>query len=132
MINQLLLPGHVEKVAGFAGFRSAMESLVGPQSPQALASRIFGLYSGFVYFTPMQLLGPETIQLQPPPQFASQPAVAIRPRSLQLHQCVIAMFLLILDPPVAAQKHAPLQHARILPACLEGRSPLQVRSEMFY
>ena len=53
MINQLLLPGHVENVAGFAGFRSAMESLVGPQSPQALASRIFGLYSGFVYFTPM-------------------------------------------------------------------------------
>jgi proton-dependent oligopeptide transporter, POT family len=53
MINQLLLPGHVENVAGFAGFRSTMESLVGPQSPQALASRIFGLYSGFVYFTPM-------------------------------------------------------------------------------
>src|SRR6266851_1226813 len=53
MINQLLLPGHVENVAGFAGFRSAMESLVGPQSPQALASRIFGLYSGFVYFTPV-------------------------------------------------------------------------------
>ena len=53
MVNQLLLPGHVESVAGFAGFRSAMESLVGPQSPQALASRIFGLYSGFVYFTPM-------------------------------------------------------------------------------
>ncbi len=53
MINQLLLPGHVENVAGFAGFRSAMESLVGPQSPQALASSIFGLYTGFVYFTPM-------------------------------------------------------------------------------
>lgn len=53
MVNQALLPGHVENIAGFAGFRSAIESLVGPQSPQALASRIFGLYSGFVYFTPM-------------------------------------------------------------------------------
>ena len=53
MVNQLLLPGHVENIAGFAGFRSAIESLAGPQSPQALASRIFGLYSGFVYFTPL-------------------------------------------------------------------------------
>jgi proton-dependent oligopeptide transporter, POT family len=53
MVNQLLLPGHVQNIAGFGGFRSAIESLVGPQSPQALASRIFGLYSGFVYFTPM-------------------------------------------------------------------------------
>jgi len=53
MVNQALLPGHVENIAGFAGFRSAIEGLVGPQSTQALASRIFGLYSGFVYFTPM-------------------------------------------------------------------------------
>ena len=53
MVNQLLLPGHVEQVAGFAGFRVAVESLVGPLSTQALASQIFGLYSGFVYFTPL-------------------------------------------------------------------------------
>jgi POT family proton-dependent oligopeptide transporter len=53
MVNQLLLPGHVEQIAGFAGFRSAVESLVGPLSTQALASQIFGLYSGFVYFTPL-------------------------------------------------------------------------------
>jgi len=53
MVNQALLPGHLENIAGFAGFRSAIESLVGPQSTQALASSIFGLYSGFVYFTPM-------------------------------------------------------------------------------
>ncbi len=53
MVNQLLLPGHVEHVAGFARFRSGMESLVGPLSTQALASQIFGLYSGFVYFTPL-------------------------------------------------------------------------------
>ena len=53
MVNQLLLPGHVEQVAGFAAFRAAIESVTGPLSTQALASQIFGLYSGFVYFTPM-------------------------------------------------------------------------------
>ena len=53
MVNELLLPGHVEHIAGFAGFRATLESLVGPLSPQALASQIFGLYSGFVYFTPV-------------------------------------------------------------------------------
>ena len=53
MVNQALLPGHLENIAGFAGFRSAIESVVGPQSTQALASSVFGLYSGFVYFTPM-------------------------------------------------------------------------------
>ncbi len=53
MVNELLLPGHVEHIAGFSGFRAAIESLVGPLSTQALASQIFGLYSGFVYFTPL-------------------------------------------------------------------------------
>jgi POT family proton-dependent oligopeptide transporter len=53
MVNQLLLPGHVEHIGGFSGFRAAVESLVGQQSTQALASQIFGLYSGFVYFTPL-------------------------------------------------------------------------------
>ena len=53
MVTQLLLPGHVEHIAGFAGFRAALEAVVGPLSPQALASQIFGLYSGFVYFTPL-------------------------------------------------------------------------------
>ena len=53
MVNQLLLPGHVEHIGGFSEFRAAIESLVGPLSTQALASQIFGLYSGFVYFTPL-------------------------------------------------------------------------------
>lgn len=53
MVNQLLLPGHVENIAGFATFRSALESLTGPLSHVALASLLFGLYSGFVYFTPV-------------------------------------------------------------------------------
>jgi POT family proton-dependent oligopeptide transporter len=53
MVNQLLLPGHVENIAGFATLRSALESVHGPLSVQALASQIFGLYTGFVYFTPL-------------------------------------------------------------------------------
>ena len=53
MVNQLLLPGHVEHVAGFAAFRSMIEGTFGALSTQALASQIFGLYSGFVYFTPV-------------------------------------------------------------------------------
>src|SRR3954466_11515017 len=53
MVNQLLLPGHVEHVAGFATFRGIIEGTFGSLSTQALASQIFGLYSGFVYFTPV-------------------------------------------------------------------------------
>jgi POT family proton-dependent oligopeptide transporter len=53
MVNQLLLPGHVEHVAGFATFRGLIEGTFGALSTQALASQIFGLYSGFVYFTPV-------------------------------------------------------------------------------
>src|SRR3954464_10943242 len=53
MVNQLLLPGHVEHIGGFTAFRSALESIFGRLSSQALASQIFGLYSGFVYFTPL-------------------------------------------------------------------------------
>ena len=53
MVNQLLLPGHVEHVAGFSAFRAMIEATTGPLSTQALASEIFGLYAGFVYFTPV-------------------------------------------------------------------------------
>lgn len=53
MVNQLLLPGHVENIAGFPAFRAALESVFGPMSTQAIASQIFGLYGGFIYFTPV-------------------------------------------------------------------------------
>ena len=53
MVDQLLLPGHVEQIAGFAGFRAAIEAVRGSLSTQALASQIYGLYAGFVYFTPV-------------------------------------------------------------------------------
>src|SRR5262245_8537980 len=53
MVNQLLTPGHIENVAGFAACRHVLESVTGPLTTVALASQIFGLYSGFVYFTPV-------------------------------------------------------------------------------
>ena len=53
MVNQLLLPGHVEHIVGFSTFRSGVERIFGPLSTQQLASQIFGLYAGFVYFTPV-------------------------------------------------------------------------------
>src|ERR1019366_3491658 len=157
---------------------------------------------GYAFPPQRQLPRPEPIQLQLPPPLAPQPAVAIRPRSLQLHlaelhlqavDCVggnrpvlrkqtqrrkpvlflikylqrfapccllavvdfpqvqhlplryfprlqtptfhyrvVAVFLPILDPRIAAQKHAPLQNARILPGCIEGRSPLQAFAKMSY
>jgi POT family proton-dependent oligopeptide transporter len=53
MSQSLLLPGHVENIAGFTGFRAALESVFGPMTTLALASQIMGLYTGLVYFTPV-------------------------------------------------------------------------------
>lgn len=53
MVNRLLLPETASTVVGLAGLRGAIEAVTGPLSPQALASQIFGLYAGFVYFTPI-------------------------------------------------------------------------------
>jgi len=56
MTKQLLLPGHVEGVGGFAAFRGVLERLFGggnPLSVVATASAIFGLYTGLVYLTPI-------------------------------------------------------------------------------
>src|SRR5688572_16010816 len=53
MVQELLLPGRIERVAGMGAFRSALEWVFGPMSTQAFASQTFGLYAGFVYFTPL-------------------------------------------------------------------------------
>ena len=53
MTKQLFLSGHVENVAGFAVLRAGLESVFGPMTPLALASQIFGLYTAFVWFTPI-------------------------------------------------------------------------------
>ncbi|WP_427964304.1 peptide MFS transporter [Altererythrobacter sp.] len=53
MVQDLLMSDRVEKVAGMAAFRDALEAAFGPMSTQAFASQTFGLYAGFVYFTPL-------------------------------------------------------------------------------
>ncbi len=54
MVKQLLLPGHVENIAGFAGFRAFLTHLYGvAPGNQALSSHIFGLYASLVYLTPI-------------------------------------------------------------------------------
>jgi POT family proton-dependent oligopeptide transporter len=54
MVHQLLLPGHIEHIAGFSAFRSALEHVHGGAlTTVALASVIFGLYTGLVYLTPI-------------------------------------------------------------------------------
>ena len=54
MTHRLLLPGHVEHVAGFGSFRHILESIYrGSLDVQPLASAIFGLYTGLVYVTPI-------------------------------------------------------------------------------
>src|ERR1035437_9775382 len=54
MVRQLLLPGHIERIAGFTGFRAVIEHAYGGAlSTIALSSAIFGLYTGLVYLTPI-------------------------------------------------------------------------------
>lgn len=53
LVQELLLPGHVENVVGMASFRPFIEGIFGQLSDQAFASQLFGLYAGFVYFTPL-------------------------------------------------------------------------------
>lgn len=56
MSKQLLLPGHVENVAGFGWFRALMEKAYAggeTMSVVALSSAIFGFYTSMVYLTPI-------------------------------------------------------------------------------
>ncbi len=53
MVEELLLPGHVERIVGFAAFRHGVESVTGPLTVIGLASQIFGLYVALVYLTPV-------------------------------------------------------------------------------
>ena len=49
MVKYLLLPGHIENIAGFALFSRLYGGITG----QPLASAIFGTYTAFVYATPI-------------------------------------------------------------------------------
>jgi proton-dependent oligopeptide transporter, POT family len=53
MTKYLLSPGRAEGVVGLDGLRSVLESLFGPLGVQPFASQIYGLYTGFVYLTPL-------------------------------------------------------------------------------
>jgi POT family proton-dependent oligopeptide transporter len=53
MTQSLLLSGHVEHIQGFSGFRAVLESIYGPMNAEGLASQVYGLYTGFIYFTPV-------------------------------------------------------------------------------
>ncbi|MGN6123538.1 MAG: peptide MFS transporter [Sphingomonas oligoaromativorans] len=53
MATALLPSGADRRIWGFAGFRGLVEAVTGPLSDQALASQIFGLYTGLVYLTPL-------------------------------------------------------------------------------
>ena len=52
LANQLLLPANIGRIVGIHEFRAAIEFFTGPLTIEALATQIFGLYIGFVYFMP--------------------------------------------------------------------------------
>ncbi len=53
MAGYLLQPGTIENVVAFGSFRAGVETVFGPLSIQALATQIFGLYIGLIYFMPV-------------------------------------------------------------------------------
>ncbi|HEX4847258.1 MAG TPA: peptide MFS transporter [Novosphingobium sp.] len=53
MVKELLLPENAAQVIGLAPLRGVLASMMGDLSNVALASLIYGLYAGLVYFTPI-------------------------------------------------------------------------------
>jgi POT family proton-dependent oligopeptide transporter len=53
MVDYLLKPEHADKVLGLASLKQALTALSGPLEIQPFASQIYGLYTGFVYLTPI-------------------------------------------------------------------------------
>ncbi len=54
MVNHLFVrPDKGAELLGFTALKSALESAFGVMTPQALSSQIYGLYTGFVYLTPL-------------------------------------------------------------------------------
>ena len=53
MVNHLFIQPDVgQRVLGFTALKGTLESIFGPLAVQPLSSQIYGLYTGFVYFTP--------------------------------------------------------------------------------
>jgi POT family proton-dependent oligopeptide transporter len=53
MSQALFMPEHIGHIAGFAGYRAALEGVFGPMSTLALASQTYGVYTACVYLTPL-------------------------------------------------------------------------------
>ena len=53
MVDHLLKPERVDHVLGLATLKRLLESVSGPLAAQPFASQIYGLYTGFVYLTPI-------------------------------------------------------------------------------
>lgn len=53
MTQHLLEPGIARQVWGLAGYRATLEAVFGPMTDLAFATQTFGLYSGFIYLTPL-------------------------------------------------------------------------------
>jgi POT family proton-dependent oligopeptide transporter len=53
MVHHLLQPGRAENVIGYGALKGALEVLFGPLGVQPLSSHIYGLYTAFVYLTPV-------------------------------------------------------------------------------
>lgn len=53
MAGELLKPGRIEHVAGFAAYRSAVEWLTGPLTDQGIATQTFGIYGALIYSLPL-------------------------------------------------------------------------------
>jgi POT family proton-dependent oligopeptide transporter len=53
MVDYLLKPERAQTVVGLGALKRGLEALLGPLGAQPLASQIYGLYTGFVYLTPI-------------------------------------------------------------------------------
>ena len=53
MSGYLFQPQHIGAVWGITAYRHAIEAVFGTLSTEAFATQTFGLYAGFVYFTPI-------------------------------------------------------------------------------
>lgn len=53
MVKYLFVSDHVDSVIGYRALKATLELAFGPLGPQPLASQVYGLYTGLVYFTPL-------------------------------------------------------------------------------
>src|SRR4051795_7661730 len=53
MVKYLLAPEHADTVIGLAALKRVFDGMFGQLGTQPLASHIYGLYTGLVYFTPL-------------------------------------------------------------------------------